>query len=84
MPGPSSCQGAVPGTVNTLETARNALNHITRASEEQGVHSGHPRLMKEIAERAVTEGHGGANYLAVYEMFKKTTSLQKGSPVPRP
>ncbi|MFF5437711.1 hypothetical protein [Streptomyces achromogenes] len=84
MPGPPSCQGAVPGTVNTLETARNALDHITRAGEEQGVHSGHPQLMKEIAERVLAEDHGGANYLAVCEVFKKTTPLQKGSPVPRP
>lgn len=65
--------GHYPGTLNTLEMNLNALDHITRASQEQGIHSDHPRLMKEIAERAVAEGRGGQNYLAVYELFKKAT-----------
>ncbi|WP_436960234.1 hypothetical protein [Streptomyces sp. SudanB182_2057] len=62
----------------------NALDHITRTSEEQGVHSGHPRLMKEIAARAVAEGHGGENYLAVYELFKKAAPSREGASDPRP
>jgi 3-hydroxyisobutyrate dehydrogenase-like beta-hydroxyacid dehydrogenase len=70
--------GHYPGTLNTLEMNLNALDHITRTSEEQGVHSDHPRLMKEIAERALAEGHGGENYLSVHELFKKAT------PIPRP
>ncbi|MEU4837021.1 NAD(P)-dependent oxidoreductase [Nocardia testacea] len=60
-----------PGALGTLEMNLNALDHITRTSEEQGVHSGPPRLMKEIAEHAVARGYGGQNYLAVYELFKK-------------
>ncbi|NEY32642.1 NAD(P)-binding domain-containing protein [Streptomyces sp. PRKS01-65] len=65
--------GTYPGTLNTLEMNLNALEHITRTSQEQGIDSAHPRLMKEIAGRAVAEGHGGRNYLAVYELFKKAT-----------
>ncbi|MGY0500110.1 NAD(P)-dependent oxidoreductase [Nocardia sp. FBN12] len=60
-----------PGDLGTLAMNLNALEHITRASEEQGVHSDHPRLMKELAERAVAEGHGSQNYFAIYELFKK-------------
>lgn len=65
--------GIYPGTLNTLEMNLNALDHIARTSREQGIDLDHPRLMKEIAERAVAEGHGGRNYLAVYELFKKAT-----------
>ncbi|WP_030618054.1 NAD(P)-dependent oxidoreductase [Streptomyces achromogenes] len=65
--------GNYPGTLNTLEMNLNALDHITRTSEEQGIHSDHPRLMKEIAERAIAEGHSGQSYLAIHELFKKAT-----------
>ncbi|WP_327151982.1 NAD(P)-dependent oxidoreductase [Nocardia sp. NBC_01329] len=60
-----------PGALGTLEMNLNALEHITRTSEEQGVHSGQPRLMKEIAEHAIAEGYGGQNYFAIYELFKQ-------------
>ncbi|MEU2435352.1 NAD(P)-binding domain-containing protein [Streptomyces rubradiris] len=76
--------GHYPGTLNTLEMNLTALDHITRTSEEQGVHSGHPRLMKEIAERAIAEGHGGENYLAVYELFKKAALSEEGTSTQRP
>ncbi|MEU7563961.1 NAD(P)-dependent oxidoreductase [Streptomyces eurythermus] len=76
--------GHYPGTLSTLEMNLNALDHITRTSEEQGVHSDHPRLMKEIAERAIAEGHGGESYLAVHELFKKATPPKEGTSAPRP
>ena len=63
-PGPSE-------TRDSCITDLNALEHITRTSEEQGVHSGPPRLMKEIAEHAIARGYGGQEYLAIYELFKK-------------
>ncbi|MCP2318792.1 hypothetical protein APR12_004151 [Nocardia amikacinitolerans] len=47
------------------------LEHIARTSEEQGVDTELPRLMKEIAERAIAEGHGSHSYLSVYEVFRK-------------
>ncbi|NIH84602.1 hypothetical protein FHX45_001495 [Amycolatopsis granulosa] len=50
----------------------NALDHITRTAQEQGVHTGQPRLMREIAARAIADGHGGKSYLAVSEVFKNT------------
>ncbi|GGU93246.1 hypothetical protein GCM10010182_05900 [Actinomadura cremea] len=36
----------------------NALEHISRTSDEQGVHSAQPRLLRELAEPAVARGHG--------------------------
>lgn len=68
---PALDAGDYPGALGTLKMNLNALEHITRTSEEQGVHSGPPRLMKEMAEHAIAEGYGGQNYLAVYELFKK-------------
>ncbi len=54
-----------------MEMNLQALEHITRTSVEQGVHSDQPRLMKAIAEEAIAAGHGGENYLAVFEVFRK-------------
>ncbi|TDD19384.1 NAD(P)-dependent oxidoreductase [Nonomuraea diastatica] len=66
-------QGDYPGDFGTMEMNANALEHITRTSVEQGVHSDQPRLMQQIAERAIAEGYSGRNYLAVFEIFKKPT-----------
>ncbi|MFI8810543.1 MULTISPECIES: NAD(P)-dependent oxidoreductase [unclassified Streptomyces] len=62
-----------PGDVGTMEMNLNALEHITRTCVEQGIHSDQPRLMKTIAEQAISEGYSGKNYLAVFEVFKKAT-----------
>ncbi|MFI6287169.1 NAD(P)-dependent oxidoreductase [Streptomyces sp. NPDC051018] len=70
---PNLGRGDYPGELGTMEMNVSALEHITRTSVEQGVHSDQPRLMKEIAERAAAEGYGGQNYLAVFEIFKKAT-----------
>lgn len=75
-------KGNYPGGAGTLEMNLNALEHITRTCVEQGVHSDQPRLMKEIAERAIAEGYGGQNYLAVYEVFK-SAARATGSPPAR-
>ncbi|MFI0982317.1 NAD(P)-dependent oxidoreductase [Streptomyces sp. NPDC021093] len=64
-----------PGDVGTMRMNLNALEHITRTCVEQGVHSEQPRLMGAIAERAVDRGHGGDNYLAVFEVFKEPTPV---------
>jgi 3-hydroxyisobutyrate dehydrogenase-like beta-hydroxyacid dehydrogenase len=64
-------RGEYPGDLGTLEMNLTALRHITRTAEERGVHTGQPRLMEEIASRAIADGHGGKSYLAVYEVFRK-------------
>ncbi|WP_067829087.1 NAD(P)-dependent oxidoreductase [Actinomadura kijaniata] len=62
--------GAYPGDLGTMEMNLNALEHIARTSAEQGVHTDLPRLMKELAEHAVSRGHGAENYFAMFELFK--------------
>lgn len=64
-----------PGDAGTMEMNLNALHHIARTCLEQGVHSDQPRLMASIAEQAITDGHGHENYLAVFEVFKKSRPL---------
>ncbi|TDC95622.1 NAD(P)-binding domain-containing protein [Actinomadura sp. 7K507] len=71
-------KGNYPGDAGTMEMNLNALEHITRTCEEQGIHSDQPRLMKEIAERAIAAGYSGKNYLAVFEVFKKATTGYPG------
>ncbi|WP_405795628.1 NAD(P)-dependent oxidoreductase [Streptomyces sp. NBC_01506] len=70
---PDLDKGNYPGDLGTMEMNLNALEHITRTSVEQGIHSDQPRLMKTIAEQAIAEGYSGKNYLAVFEVFKKAT-----------
>ncbi|NIH81569.1 NAD(P)-dependent oxidoreductase [Amycolatopsis viridis] len=67
-------EGDYPGDLGTLEMNLNALEHIARTAEERGVHTDQPRLMREIAARAIADGHGGKSYLAVYEVFKNAAS----------
>ncbi|WP_338930553.1 hypothetical protein WEB32_01620 [Streptomyces netropsis] len=66
-------KGDYPGEQGTMEMNLNALEHITRTSEERNVSSDQPRLMQELAERAIAEGYGGQNYLAVFELLKRPT-----------
>ncbi|MEV0648516.1 NAD(P)-binding domain-containing protein [Phytomonospora sp. NPDC050363] len=68
-------KGHYPGELGTMEMNLNALEHITRTCVEQGVHSEQPRLMRAIAERAIADGRGGENYLAVFEVFKEATRV---------
>ncbi|MDG9683281.1 hypothetical protein QC334_11125 [Streptomyces sp. DH18] len=63
--------GHYPGDLGTLHMNLNALEHIALTCEEQGVHTAQPRLMREIAARAIEDRHGASNYLAVFEVFKK-------------
>ncbi|MFE3487311.1 MULTISPECIES: imine reductase family protein [Streptomyces] len=65
--------GRYPGELGTLHMNLNALEHIARTCEEQGVHTAQPRLMRDIAAQAIEGGHGGSNYLAVFEVFRKAT-----------
>lgn len=60
-----------PGALGTLAMNLHALEHITHTSEEQGVPAEQPRLLREIAARAIADGYGEQNYFAVYEQFKK-------------
>ncbi|MFI6638715.1 NAD(P)-dependent oxidoreductase [Streptomyces sp. NPDC050504] len=71
---PALDAGHYPGDIGTMEMNLNALDHITRTSVEQGVHAGQPRFMKSVVEEAIARGHGGKNYLAVHEVFKRAAA----------
>ncbi|MFF2026028.1 NAD(P)-dependent oxidoreductase [Streptomyces sp. NPDC058171] len=60
-----------PGDLGTLEMNLNALDHITKTSEEQGIRADQPRLLRTIAERGVALGHAKDNYYALLEVFKQ-------------
>lgn len=70
---PNMDKGIYPGDLGNLEMNRNALEHITRTSEEQGVDIEQPRLMQQLAEQAITQGHGADSYFALFEIFKRPT-----------
>lgn len=72
-----------PGDLGTMEMNLNALEHIARTSEEQGIHSRQPHVMKEIAEQAIADGYGDRSYLSLFEVFKKAAQAQ-GPSRPRP
>ncbi|WP_030370507.1 NAD(P)-dependent oxidoreductase [Streptomyces rimosus] len=75
---PALDKGDYPGEAGTMEMNLQALEHITRTCAEQGMHSDQPRLMKAIAEQAIAQGHGGKNYLAVFEVFKNAAPVLRG------
>ena len=63
-------QGSYPGDQGTMRMNLNALEHIARTSDEQGVHPEQPRLLRRLAEEAIARGHGEENYFAMFEVFK--------------
>ncbi|WP_242579621.1 hypothetical protein [Streptomyces sp. MST-110588] len=71
-----------PGDMGSMEMNLTALEHILRTSEEQDVHTALPRQMREFAEQAIATGHGGDNYLAVIELFKKAAPARRSAPRP--
>ncbi|MER6914076.1 NAD(P)-binding domain-containing protein [Streptomyces sp. NPDC000594] len=67
---PALDRAEYPGDLGTLRMNLNAIEHILRTSREVGVPDDQPRLMKEIAERAIAAGYGELNYHAVFETFR--------------
>ncbi|GAA2266876.1 NAD(P)-dependent oxidoreductase [Streptomyces amakusaensis] len=68
---PAMDKADYPGEYGTMEMNLNALEHITRTCQEQGVHAQQPELMLNIAKEAIARGYGDKNYFAVFEVFKK-------------
>ncbi|MFH9008638.1 NAD(P)-dependent oxidoreductase [Streptomyces afghaniensis] len=63
--------GSYPADDGTLDTHLAAMAHVVEESESLGVNAQLPRLVKALAERAVTAGHGGSGYAALVEQFRK-------------
>jgi 3-hydroxyisobutyrate dehydrogenase-like beta-hydroxyacid dehydrogenase len=63
--------GIYPADDGTLDTHLAAMVHVVEESESLGVNARLPKLVKALAERAVTAGHGGSGYAALVEQFRK-------------
>lgn len=63
--------GEYPVLDSTLDGHVAAMRHLVEASESLGVAAELPRLIEEIAGRAVAEGRGGDGYAVLVEQFAK-------------
>ncbi|MFH9728909.1 NAD(P)-dependent oxidoreductase [Streptomyces sp. NPDC017260] len=63
--------GVYPADDGTVDTHLTAMAQVVEESEALGVNSELPRLVKALAERAATAGHGGSGYVALVEQFRK-------------
>ncbi|MDQ0746038.1 3-hydroxyisobutyrate dehydrogenase-like beta-hydroxyacid dehydrogenase [Streptomyces africanus] len=62
--------GSYPADDGTVDTHLAAMAHVVEESESLGVNTQLPRLVKALAERAVTAGHGASGYAALVEQFR--------------
>ncbi|WAZ19213.1 NAD(P)-binding domain-containing protein [Streptomyces cinnabarinus] len=63
--------GSFPAVVSALETDARAMAHLIEESEAVGVNAELPKLIKEMADRAIAAGHGGEQYPVLIEEFSK-------------
>jgi 3-hydroxyisobutyrate dehydrogenase-like beta-hydroxyacid dehydrogenase len=63
--------GSYPADDGTVHTHLAAMAHVVEESESLGVNTELARLVKALAERAVTAGHGTSGYMALVEQFRK-------------
>jgi 3-hydroxyisobutyrate dehydrogenase-like beta-hydroxyacid dehydrogenase len=63
--------GSFPAEVSALETDARAMAHLIEESEAVGVNAELPKLIKAMADRAITAGHGGKQYPVLIEEFTK-------------
>ena len=64
-------RGSFPAEVSALETDARAMAHLIEESEAAGINAELPRLLKTMADRAVTAGHGKEQYPVLIEEFGK-------------
>lgn len=67
--------GSYPGTEDNLAMELGTLEHIAATSAETGLDSGLPTVMRDLARKAVTAGHGGESYSRLVE------DLRDGGPL---
>lgn len=63
--------GSYPGTEDNLAMELTALSHIAEASDEIGLDSRLPQLIRDLAAAAVDAGHGGDGWSRVVEVLRK-------------
>ncbi|MEU5302710.1 NAD(P)-dependent oxidoreductase [Streptomyces noursei] len=60
-----------PAEVASLETHVRSMAHLIEESEAVGVNAELPKLIKEMADRAIAAGHGAEQYPVLIEEFGK-------------
>ncbi|MBT2210215.1 NAD(P)-dependent oxidoreductase [Actinomadura sp. NEAU-AAG7] len=63
--------GVYPAYDSTIDTHAAAMRHLVAESEALGVNAELPRLIQDLAGRAVAAGRGGDGYAALIEQFRK-------------
>jgi 3-hydroxyisobutyrate dehydrogenase-like beta-hydroxyacid dehydrogenase len=64
-------KGVYPADDGTIDTHLTAMAQVVQESESLGVNAELPRLVKALAERAATAGHGASGYVALVEQFRR-------------
>ncbi|MGW6728518.1 NAD(P)-dependent oxidoreductase [Nocardia sp. NPDC055029] len=64
-------RGQFPAEVSALATDARAMAHLVEESEALGVNAELPRLIKAMADRSISAGHGGEQYPVLIEEFSK-------------
>jgi 3-hydroxyisobutyrate dehydrogenase-like beta-hydroxyacid dehydrogenase len=66
-------EGVYPAHDSTIDTHVAAMRHLVSESEALGVNAELPKLIQDMAGRAVAAGRGGDGYAALIEQFREPT-----------
>lgn len=66
-----------PAVDATLATHLASMDHLVHESESLGVNAEFPRLVKDLAERSVANGHGAEGYAAMIGLFRKPSGTRE-------
>ncbi len=69
--------GEYPGTEDNIAMEAAALGHIVDSTEEAGLDARLPRLLHDLATRAVAEGHGADGWSRVVDLFRAGQAVQR-------
>ncbi|MFE0747374.1 hypothetical protein [Gordonia sp. NPDC058843] len=62
--------GEYPGTEDSIGMEAAALGHMVSSTEEAGVDARLPRLLHDLATRAVDEGYGADGWSRVFDLLR--------------
>jgi 3-hydroxyisobutyrate dehydrogenase-like beta-hydroxyacid dehydrogenase len=60
-----------PGNEDNLTMNVAGIDHIVQASQEFGIHTGLPEVIRALARRAIARGHGGDGFSRLIEEFRQ-------------
>lgn len=68
--------GAYPVLDSTLDTHLATMEHVVHESEALGISAELPGFVRDLARRAVADGHGGEGYAAMIELFRAPSGIR--------